>query len=85
MQRIQEAKLKTKREGRRELHDGEIVTACQQTCPADAITFGNINDPESKVSKLKDQSRNYALLEDLNIKPRTTYLSKLRNPNPELA
>ena len=85
VQRVQEKKIQAKVEGRRELRDGEIQTACQQTCPAEAITFGNINDPNSAVSKLKKKDLNYGLLKELNLKPRTSYLAKLRNPNPELA
>jgi len=84
VQRIQETKIKAKGEGRRAIPDGEIKTACQQTCPAEAIVFGNINDPQSRVSKLKRQERNYAMMAELDIKPRTTYLAKVHNPNPEL-
>jgi MoCo/4Fe-4S cofactor protein with predicted Tat translocation signal len=68
----------------RKIADGELQTACQQSCPANAISFGNINDPNSEVSKLKANSRNYGLLQDLNTRPRTTYLAEIRNPNPEL-
>jgi molybdopterin-containing oxidoreductase family iron-sulfur binding subunit len=64
--------------------DGSIQTACQQSCPANAIEFGNINDAGSKVAKLKSLDRNYGLLADLNTRPRTTYLAEIRNPNPEL-
>ncbi len=66
------------------IKDGELQTACQQSCPANAIAFGNINDPNSQVSKWKAKSRNYSLLDDLNTRPRTTYLAEIRNPNPEL-
>lgn len=83
LQRINHGKIGAKREGR-ELKDGEVKSACQQTCPTNAITFGNINDPNSQVSQAKQSDRNYAMLEELNIKPRTTYLAKLRNPNPEI-
>ncbi|MCM3902485.1 MAG: 4Fe-4S dicluster domain-containing protein, partial [Pyrinomonadaceae bacterium] len=84
IQRIQEAKIGAELENR-PVRDGEIVTACQAVCPTEAIVFGNINDPNSRVAKLKADQRNYSLLSDLNTRPRTTYLSALRNPNPEIA
>ncbi|HUS08750.1 MAG TPA: 4Fe-4S dicluster domain-containing protein, partial [Bryobacteraceae bacterium] len=85
VQRIQAKKIEAKAAERRQwLNDGEVQTACQQTCPADAIVFGNINDAGSRVAKMKAESRNYAMLSELNTKPRTTFLAKLRNPNPEL-
>jgi len=83
VQRINAAKIQSEVEGRT-VRDGEIVTACQSACPTEAIIFGDINDPQSRVSKLKAQSRNYGLLEDLNTRPRTTYLGRVKNPNPEL-
>ncbi|HET9179844.1 MAG TPA: TAT-variant-translocated molybdopterin oxidoreductase [Terriglobia bacterium] len=83
VQRIKEAEIRTQEENRT-IQDGEVVTACQQACPTQAIIFGNKNDPKSKVAAQKAQSRNYVLLADLNIRPRTSYLATLRNPNPEI-
>ena len=83
VQRIQGAKIQSELEGRK-VRDGEIVTACQAVCPTEAIVFGDINDPNSRVSKIKANERNYSLLGELNTKPRTTYLSQLTNPNPEI-
>jgi Fe-S-cluster-containing dehydrogenase component len=83
VQRINQARLGAKREERR-IREGEIRTACQAACPAQAITFGDIADPNSAVAKLRAEPHQYALLEALNTRPRTTYLSKITNPNPEL-
>ncbi|HEY4360027.1 MAG TPA: TAT-variant-translocated molybdopterin oxidoreductase [Bryobacteraceae bacterium] len=83
VQRINEAKIGAEKEDR-PVRDGEIITACQQACPANAIVFGNLNDPESEVSRRKRQQRDYSLLEELNTHPRTTYLARLRHPNPDL-
>jgi len=83
VQRIQEAKIESEKEDRK-VRDGEIVPACAQACPTEAIVFGNINDHGSRVAKLRAEERNYSLLGELNTKPRTTYLAVVRNPNPEL-
>ena len=83
VQRIQNAKIQAELEDRK-LRDGEIVTACQAVCPTDAIVFGDVNDPGSRVNRLKNDRRNYSLLGELNTRPRTTYLSQLKNPNPEI-
>ena len=83
VQRIKKAEITAKNDNV-ELNDGDVIAACQQTCPSEAIVFGNINDPNSKVSKLKEQNKNYLLLGELNLGTRTSYLAKLRNPHPEL-
>jgi MoCo/4Fe-4S cofactor protein with predicted Tat translocation signal len=82
VQRLNEAKIGAEREGV-DLRDGDVQTACQQTCPSEAIIFGDIADLESRVSREKKKSRNYVLLEEMNHKPRTSYLEKIRNPHPE--
>ena len=82
-QRINRVKIDAKLAGRA-LRDGDVKTACQQACPASAIEFGDLRDQSSRVVKAKADPRNYALLEELNTKPRTTYLAKVRNPNPDL-
>jgi len=83
VQRIVAGRIEAEKAGRR-LHDGEVVTACQQACPAEAIVFGDLNDERSRVRLLKAEARNYALLEGLGTRPRTTYLAALTNRNPEL-
>jgi molybdopterin-containing oxidoreductase family iron-sulfur binding subunit len=88
IQRIQQAeiaqKVKARDSGNIEVPDGTIKTACQQACPAEAIVFGNLKDPNSRVSRLKAQQRDYKLLDFLGTKPRTTYLARVRNPNPRM-
>jgi MoCo/4Fe-4S cofactor protein with predicted Tat translocation signal len=83
IQRISYAKINAEREDRK-ITDGEITTACEAACPARAITFGDINDPNSRVTKAKKEQLNYSLLSELNTRPRTSYLAELRNPNPEI-
>lgn len=88
VQRVNRAKINRKIETDGESIkpvDGSVKTACQQACPSDAIYFGDLTDPDSKVVKTKKNNRNYLLLEELNTRPRTSYLAKLRNPNPKLA
>ncbi|MBY0528255.1 MAG: TAT-variant-translocated molybdopterin oxidoreductase [Gemmataceae bacterium] len=83
VQRIREAEIDANNQ-RRPPRDGDVVTACQAACPSQAIVFGDIHDQTSRVAKLKADPRNYGLLEELNTRPRTTYLAEVRNPNPRL-
>ena len=83
VQRINKSRIAAKKE-KREIRDGEVVTACQQACPAGAISFGNINDPKSEVSLQKADIRSYLMLPELNTRNRTTYMARLRNPNKAL-
>jgi molybdopterin-containing oxidoreductase family iron-sulfur binding subunit len=85
VQRIYEGKIQSELEGRR-VRDGEIVTACQSACPTRALVFGDLNDETAQVTLLKQSPRNYGMLaEELNTRPRTTYLARVTNPNPEIA
>ena len=84
VQRINHAKIDAKKEGQERVKDGAIVTACQQACPTQAIRFGDLNDHASKVARRLESPRMYRLLEELNIKPRVSYLARIKNPNPAL-
>jgi molybdopterin-containing oxidoreductase family iron-sulfur binding subunit len=83
VQRINHARQDAKVQGR-PIRDGEIRTACQAACPTDAIVFGDINDPTTRVAQLKAEPHDYGLLADLNTRPRTSYLADISNPNPAL-
>jgi Fe-S-cluster-containing dehydrogenase component len=83
VQRITKGRIAAEKEDRR-VRDGEIQTACQQVCPANAIIFGDINDPKSSVRQLKSHARDYGVLEELNTRPRTTYMAAVLNPNPDM-
>ena len=83
VQRIQEGKIKSKRTGQ-PIKDGDIMSACQQACATGGIIFGDLNDPNSKVAKLREKDRAYRLLAELGTRPRTTYLGKIRNPNADM-
>jgi molybdopterin-containing oxidoreductase family iron-sulfur binding subunit len=82
IQRINAARITAELE-QRKIRDGEIVPACAQVCPVEAIAFGDMNDPRSRVMRLKRSPLNYWMLGELNTQPRTSYLAKLRNLNPE--
>ena len=85
VQRIQEGKLTARKERRRPV-DGEIITACAQTCPTNAITFGDMNDPESRISKILEvehEGRAFHMLEEINVRPQVSYLTKVRNKTAE--
>ena len=84
VQRIERKRIDTRIEGRT-IDDGELQTACQQGCPSQAIVFGSLNDPNAKVSQLHADARRYDLLHEIGTRPRTAYLARVRNPNPELA
>jgi molybdopterin-containing oxidoreductase family iron-sulfur binding subunit len=83
VQRIASSRITAEKENRR-IRDGEVQTACQQACPTEAIIFGDLNTRGSKVARLKSQSLDYAMLGQLNVRPRTTYLAKVENRNAQI-
>ena len=83
VQRINSARIDSKKSGN-PIRDGQIKTACEQACPTEAIAFGDINDSKSKVGRLKASPLNYEILNELNTRPRTSYLARIKNPNPEI-
>jgi molybdopterin-containing oxidoreductase family iron-sulfur binding subunit len=84
IQRITQVRIEAGK-AMRPIHDGEVTTACQAACPSRAITFGDLNDPASEVARRKQSPRNYDLLRELDTRPRTTYLVRVFNPNPEMS
>jgi molybdopterin-containing oxidoreductase family iron-sulfur binding subunit len=85
VQRIQNVKIDARNEGRPIRANDELQTACQQACPTRAIEFGDLNNPQNRAAKARENARSYGLLTELNVKPRTTYLARIRNPHPDLA
>jgi Fe-S-cluster-containing dehydrogenase component len=83
VQRVNNARIEAKKQDR-PINPGEVRPACEQSCPTQAIMFGNLNDSRWDATKLQDEPHRYTLLDELNTKPRTSYLSRLKNPNPEL-
>jgi Fe-S-cluster-containing dehydrogenase component len=84
VQRLERTRIQTRVENRA-IRDGELVTACQQSCPTDAIVFGDLNDPNARVTRLHQDERRYDLLYELGTRPRTGYLARIKNHNPALA
>jgi len=84
VQRIEAARINVRRQGRTEIRDSDVDAACSQACASGSITFGNLNDPNSKVARKRKSDRGYALLAEIGTRPRTRFLGKIRNPNPEM-
>jgi len=84
VQRITQGRIRAEEDNNRRVQDGEILTACQETCPTQAIIFGDLNDAKAKVTALRTNERSYGILEELGTRPRTTHLGAVLNPNPEI-